>query len=102
MNAGKLGVTLNLSRPGARSVSLDLCARADVVCSAYLPKAMRAWGLDYRHIRARNQCIVMLSSGLFGQTGLSAQLRRLLRLHVAVSQPDCEHQCSCLRVRPAP
>ena len=73
MNAGKLGLTLNLNRPDARSVALDLCGWADVVCEAYSPKAMRAWDLDYEHIRATNPGVVMLSSCLFGQSGPLAQ-----------------------------
>ncbi|MPY91674.1 MAG: hypothetical protein GEV08_01020 [Acidimicrobiia bacterium] len=73
MNAGKLGVTLDLSRAEARAVALDLCAWADVVCEAYSPRAMRAWGLDYEAVRARNPGVVMLSTCLFGQTGPLAQ-----------------------------
>ena len=73
LNAGKLGLSLDMSRPEAREVALDLCAWADVVCEAYSPRAMRAWGLDYDHVRAVNPDVIMLSTCLFGQTGPLAQ-----------------------------
>jgi crotonobetainyl-CoA:carnitine CoA-transferase CaiB-like acyl-CoA transferase len=45
-NAGKYSITLNLSKPSAREVILDLVRWADAVCEAFSPKAMRAWGFD--------------------------------------------------------
>lgn len=73
LNAGKRSVTLNLSKPEAREVALDLTAWADVVCESYSPRAMRAFGLDYERVRARNPGVVMLSSCLFGQSGPLSQ-----------------------------
>ena len=46
-NAGKLGLGLDLSKPHARELVLDLVKWADVVCESFSPKAMRAWKLDY-------------------------------------------------------
>ncbi len=69
LSAGKLGVALNLSKPEAREVALDLVRWADVVCEAYSPRAMRSFGLDYESLRAVNPSIVMLSTCLFGQQG---------------------------------
>jgi benzylsuccinate CoA-transferase BbsF subunit len=69
LSAGKLGVTLNLSKPEARAVAMDLAAWADVVCEAYSPRAMRTFGLDYEHLKERNPSLVMMSTCLFGQTG---------------------------------
>ncbi len=69
LSAGKLGVALNLSKPEAREVALDLVRWADVVCESFSPRAMRSFGLDYESLRAVNPSVVMLSTCLFGQDG---------------------------------
>jgi crotonobetainyl-CoA:carnitine CoA-transferase CaiB-like acyl-CoA transferase len=68
-NAGKLGLSLDLTKPEARAVVLDLVRWADVVTESFSPKAMRAWGFDYESLRAVKPDIIMLSSCLMGQTG---------------------------------
>jgi crotonobetainyl-CoA:carnitine CoA-transferase CaiB-like acyl-CoA transferase len=68
-NAGKLGLGLDLSKPEAREVVLDLVRWADVVCESFSPKAMRGWGLDYDSLRVIKPDLIMLSSCLMGQTG---------------------------------
>ncbi len=68
-NAGKLGLSLDLRKPQAREVVLDLVRWADVVCESFSPKAMRAWGLDYESLRAVKPDLIMLSSCLMGQSG---------------------------------
>ena len=68
-NAGKLGITLDLSKPSAREVVLDLVRWADVVTESFSPKAMRAWGFDYESLRKVKPDIIMISSCLMGQTG---------------------------------
>jgi benzylsuccinate CoA-transferase BbsF subunit len=68
-NAGKLGLALDLNKPQARGVVLDLVRWADVVCESFSPKAMRAWRLDYESLREVKPDLIMLSSCLMGQTG---------------------------------
>jgi crotonobetainyl-CoA:carnitine CoA-transferase CaiB-like acyl-CoA transferase len=68
-NAGKLGISLDLSKPEAREIVLDLVRWADLVCESFSPKAMRAWGFDYESLRAIKPDIIMISSCLMGQTG---------------------------------
>jgi crotonobetainyl-CoA:carnitine CoA-transferase CaiB-like acyl-CoA transferase len=68
-NAGKLGLALDLNKPKAREVVLDLVRWADVVCESFSPKAMRAWGLDYESLRQIKPDLIMLSSCLMGQSG---------------------------------
>jgi crotonobetainyl-CoA:carnitine CoA-transferase CaiB-like acyl-CoA transferase len=68
-NAGKYGITLDLSTPGARSIVMDLVRWADVVCEAFSPKAMRAWGFDYESLRQVKPDLIMLSTCLMGQSG---------------------------------
>jgi crotonobetainyl-CoA:carnitine CoA-transferase CaiB-like acyl-CoA transferase len=74
VNAGKLGMTLNLGKPEGRALALKLVQWADVVLESYSPKAMRAWGLDYESLKAVKPDIIMLSSCLNGQTGPHAML----------------------------
>ncbi len=73
MNAGKLMLSLDLSKPEARPVVLDLVRWADVVCESFSPKAMRHWGFTYDQLRDVNPEIVMLSTCLMGQTGPLSQ-----------------------------
>lgn len=68
-NAGKLSLTLDMSKPEARDVILDLVRWADVVCETFSPRAMKAWGLGYEDLCAVNPEIIMLSSNLTGQYG---------------------------------
>jgi benzylsuccinate CoA-transferase BbsF subunit len=68
-NAGKYGITLDLSTAGGREIALDLVQWADVVCEAFSPKAMRAWGFDYESLRQLKPDLIMLSTCLMGQSG---------------------------------
>jgi crotonobetainyl-CoA:carnitine CoA-transferase CaiB-like acyl-CoA transferase len=69
MNAGKLGMTLDLNNPAARRVVEDLVRWADIVTESYSPKAMRSWGLTYEELRAIKPDIIVASTCLFGQNG---------------------------------
>jgi crotonobetainyl-CoA:carnitine CoA-transferase CaiB-like acyl-CoA transferase len=74
MNAGKLGLALDLTEPRAREVLVDLVRWADVVVESFSPRAMRSWGLDYESLRAVKPDVIMASSCLMGQTGPLANL----------------------------
>ena len=69
LNAGKLGIGIDIGSEAGREVILDLVRWADVVLESFSPRAMCNWGLDYEALRAINPNIVMMSSCLFGQTG---------------------------------
>ena len=69
MNAGKLGMTLDISSEQGREIILDLVRWADLVSESFSPKAMPGWGLDYETLREVNPSIIMVSSSLFGQSG---------------------------------
>src|SRR6516165_5324184 len=68
-NAGKLGLALDLNKPQARGVVLDVVRWAGVVGESFSAKAMRAWRLDYESLREVKPDLIMLSSCLMGQTG---------------------------------
>ncbi len=69
MNINKLGLSLNLAVPEARSVLLDLVRWCDVLAESFSPRAMRAWGMDYETLREIKPDLIMLSTCLFGQAG---------------------------------
>jgi crotonobetainyl-CoA:carnitine CoA-transferase CaiB-like acyl-CoA transferase len=74
VNAGKLGLTLNMSTLEARAVAQRLACWADVVVENFTPKAMRAWGMAYEDLRTVNPGIILVSTSLNGQTGPQAFL----------------------------
>jgi crotonobetainyl-CoA:carnitine CoA-transferase CaiB-like acyl-CoA transferase len=73
-NAGKLGVTLDLSTQAGREVVGDLIGWCDVVAEAFSPGLMRRWDLDYETLAARHPGLIMISSSINGQTGPAARL----------------------------
>ena len=85
MNAGKLGLALDMGNSEAREVILDLVRWADVVCESFSPRAMKAWGLDYEALREVNPGLIMLSSCLMGQTGPLASFAGFGNLAAAIS-----------------
>lgn len=74
VNIGKLGITLDLAKPEARQLALQLADWADVVVENFSPGAMKEWGLEYETLRIRNPGLIMLSTCLNGATGPQAQL----------------------------
>lgn len=85
LNAGKLGLTLDLTKKEGRAIVLDLVHWADVVTESFSPKAMRAWGLDYESIRKVKPDIIMVSSCLMGQTGPYSMYAGYGNLSAAIS-----------------
>jgi benzylsuccinate CoA-transferase BbsF subunit len=85
LNAGKLGLTLDLAQDAGRAVALDLVRWADVVTESFSPKAMRAWGFDYVSLRQVKPDIIMLSTCLMGQSGPLAQFAGFGNLAAAIA-----------------
>ncbi|MFV0524495.1 MAG: CaiB/BaiF CoA transferase family protein [Acidimicrobiales bacterium] len=85
MNAGKQGLALDMSRPGALDVVWDLIDWADVVLESFSPKAMTAWGLDHAAVLARRPDVIMASSCLMGQTGPLSHLAGFGTMAAAIS-----------------
>ena len=85
LNAGKLGVTLDLGDERGRQIFHDLVRWADVVTESFSPKAMRAWGLDYPALKQIKPDIIMVSSCLMGQTGPFSKFAGYGNLAAAIS-----------------
>ncbi len=85
MNAGKQGLALDMSKPGAIDVIWDLFDWADVIMESFSPRAMAAWGIDYEQVRQRRPDIIMTSSCLMGQTGPLSMLAGFGTMAAAIS-----------------
>ncbi len=85
VNAGKLGLTLNLASDKGRELALKLAEWADVVTESFAPGSMAKFGLDYESLKRVNPDIIMLSSCLNGQTGPYSKLAGFgtMGLHIA-------------------
>lgn len=68
-NAGKLGLTLDLTTDQGRNVLRDLASKADVLVESFAPGQMARWGMGYEVLAAENPKLVMLSTALMGQSG---------------------------------
>lgn len=69
VNAGKLGIALDLRRPEARDVLRGLVRWCDVLCESFTSGVLRNWDLDYAALRRVKPDLIMLSSTLLGQYG---------------------------------
>ena len=69
LNAGKLGVTVDLNTAEGREVLCDLAEWADIYVESYTPGTLDDWGIGYETLSARNPSLIMLSTSLMGQTG---------------------------------
>jgi crotonobetainyl-CoA:carnitine CoA-transferase CaiB-like acyl-CoA transferase len=74
VNAGKLGLQLNLASPQGRDVALRLATWADVVTESFAPGTAAKLGLGYEALKAVNPGLIMISSCLNGQDGQHAGL----------------------------
>ena len=68
-NAGKLGLSLDLSRLEAREIIRSLARWADVLVESFTPGQMARWGLSYESLAATNPGLIMVSTSLTGQSG---------------------------------
>ncbi|MXX19434.1 MAG: CoA transferase, partial [Dehalococcoidia bacterium] len=85
MNAGKLGLALNLGCEEGRQIARDLVKWADVVAESFAPRAFRGWGLDYDSLRQIKPDLIMVSSCLFGQDGPLSDVSGFGTMGAAVS-----------------
>jgi benzylsuccinate CoA-transferase BbsF subunit len=85
LNAGKYGVSIDLTKEAGREVVRDLVRWADVVTESFSPRAMKGWGLDYESLRKIKPDIIMISSCLMGQSGPWAKFAGFGNLAAAIS-----------------
>ncbi len=69
VNAGKLGITLDLTRPEGAEVFKKLVKISDIVAENFTPRVMANFGLDYSVLKQVNPGIIMVSLPAHGATG---------------------------------
>src|ERR1700677_26105 len=69
INAGKLGLSLNLKNPRGRQILEDLIRRADIVVERFSPGTTNRMGLVYDRLRELNPDIIYVQQSGFGEAG---------------------------------
>ncbi len=69
VNRNKKSITLNLKRPEAKEIFLDLVKTADIVVENYRPGYAAKLGIDYETVKAAKHDIIYASLSGFGQYG---------------------------------
>lgn len=67
LNRGKKSITLDLKRPEAREIVLQLVEKSDVIVENFRPGVMEKLGFDYEEVKKVNPRIVYASISGFGQ-----------------------------------
>ena len=68
-NAGKKEIVVDLNQPRGLELVRGLIAQSDVLAESFTPRVMRAFELDYEHVREIKPDIVMISLSGYGQDG---------------------------------
>jgi len=69
MNAGKRGITLDLSRPRGLALAKALFAKVDVVIENFSPRVLDNLGLRYEELARANPGLVLVRMPAFGLDG---------------------------------
>ena len=69
LNAGKMGISLNLGVQKGREIFKRLAKKSDVVIENFSPRVMENWGLNYEQIRKVNPRLIMVSISGLGNYG---------------------------------
>jgi CoA:oxalate CoA-transferase len=85
INVGKRSVALDLTRPEARAVVLDLAQKSDVVVENFVPGVVGRLGCDHATLAAVKPDLVYCSISGFGQTGPWRTLQAFAHIISAVS-----------------
>ena len=69
VNRGKLGFSIDLSKPRGKDLFLQLVDNSDVVLENFAPGTMQRLGLDFSVLGDRNSAIIYAAISGFGQDG---------------------------------
>ena len=68
-NAGKKEIVIDLNQPRGLELLRGIIAESDVLAESFTPRVMRAFELDYEHVKKIKPDIVMISLSGYGQNG---------------------------------
>jgi crotonobetainyl-CoA:carnitine CoA-transferase CaiB-like acyl-CoA transferase len=69
INAGKLGVSLNMRHPRGKALFRHLAALCDVVIENFSAGTMARWGLGYEQLRELRPDLIYIQASGFGNSG---------------------------------
>lgn len=75
INAGKLGMSLNLKSPKGKKVLEDLIRSADMIVEGFSPGTMDRMGFGYERLKELNPSIIYVQQSGFGQHGTYGRAR---------------------------
>jgi crotonobetainyl-CoA:carnitine CoA-transferase CaiB-like acyl-CoA transferase len=75
INAGKLGMSLNLKLPQGKEILEQLIIGADMVVEGFSPGTMTRMGLSYERMRELNPSIIYVQQTGFGDAGMYGRAR---------------------------
>ena len=75
INAGKLGISLNLKKERARKIVEELVRDADMIVEGFSPGTMERMGLGYERLKEINPRIIYVQQSAFGKAGLYGDTR---------------------------
>jgi len=75
INAGKLGLSLNLKSPEGKKILEDLIRDADIVVEGYSPGTLERMGFGYRRLQELNPAIIYVQQSGFGEHGSLGRAR---------------------------
>jgi len=76
INTNKYWLGLDLHKPEAQQVFVELAAKSDIVEDNLRPGVMESWNIGYRQIKEINPGIIYISKNGFGQWGQYAEENR--------------------------
>ncbi len=68
-NCNKLSLGLNMSKPEAREIALQLISKCEIVANNFSAGTMEKWGLGYEAARTVRPDVIYLSMPMQGSTG---------------------------------
>lgn len=69
LNRGKKSLVLDMEKPEAREIALELVDACDIVIDNFSARVMQNWGLDYESVQARNPAAIQVRLSGFGLDG---------------------------------
>jgi benzylsuccinate CoA-transferase BbsE subunit len=69
LNAGKRGITLDITKEAGRKLLLELVARSDIVLETFEPGYLAEHNLGYETLLEKNNKLILVSLTGFGQDG---------------------------------
>jgi crotonobetainyl-CoA:carnitine CoA-transferase CaiB-like acyl-CoA transferase len=74
-NAGKRGISLNVSHPRGLEIARELVAMSDIVAEGFSPGVMERWGLGYQELRKIRSDIIYAQQSGMGSRGTYGRFR---------------------------